>query len=145
MVFDGALNWVFGSLIKWSPLVGMIVISFILMLMTTLVYKYFTDQVAMKNLKDEMKAIQEEMKKSKDDAAKVMELQKKSFAKMIESFKHQIKPMLITFVPFIILFPWLRNAYTSYGDIFLGMGWFGTYFVFGIAFNIILRKVLRVH
>ena len=115
------------------------------MLMTTLVYKYFTDQEAMKNLKEEMKAIQEEMKNSKNDAAKVMELQKKSFSKMLESFKHQIKPMLITFVPFIILFPWLREAYTIYEDIFLGMGWFGTYFVFGIAFNIILRKILKVH
>ncbi|MBU2639564.1 MAG: DUF2232 domain-containing protein [Nanoarchaeota archaeon] len=145
MVFDGFLNSILGGFISWNPLLALIIISFILMLITTLIYKYFTDQEAMKHLKEEMKEIQEEMKKAKDDAGKMMELQKQSFSKMIESFKHQLKPMLITFVPFIILFPWLRGIYTPMGDLFLGMGWFGNYLIFGIVFNIILRKILKVH
>ena len=59
MVFDGFLNSIFGGFIAWNPLVALIVISFVLMLITTLIYKYFTDQEAMKNLKDEMKEIVE--------------------------------------------------------------------------------------
>ena len=145
MVFDGALNSAFGWLISWNPLGGLIIISFLLMLMTTLIYKYFTDQEAMKNLKLEMKEIQDQMKEFKDDTSKVMELQKQSFSKMMESFKHQLKPMLITFVPFMVLFPWLRTVYTPMGDLIFGFGWFGTYFIFGIGFNIILRKILKVH
>ena len=145
MVFDGFLNSIFGSFIEWNPLYALIAISFGLMLITTLIYKYFTDQEAIKSLKAEMKEIQAEMKEFKDDPSKMMELQKKSFSKMIESFKHQIKPMLITFVPFFILFPWLRGIYSPLGDIFWKLGWFGTYFLFGIAFNIILRKLLKVH
>lgn len=145
MVFDGFLNSIFGWLINWHPLGALIIISFILTLITTLVYKYFTDQEAMKSLKEEMKEIQNEMKQVKDNPTKMMELQKQSFSKMMESFKHQIKPMLITFVPFLILFPWLSGAYTPYGKLFIGLGWFGTYFVFGIIFNIILRKLLKVH
>ncbi|MAF51121.1 MAG: hypothetical protein CMH64_03445 [Nanoarchaeota archaeon] len=142
---SGFLNSIFGGFIDWNPLWALIVISFFLMLITTLIYKYFTDQEAMKALKQEMKDIQNEMKEFKEDPAKMMELQKKSFSKMGESFKHQIKPMLITFVPFIILFPWLREVYVPRGDLLFGIGWFGTYFIFGIGFNIILRKLLKVH
>lgn len=145
MVFDSFFNSILGGFIKWSPLISLLVISFFLMLITTLIYKFFTDQTAMKNLKEEMKEIQEQMKKSKDDPGKMMELQKKSFSKMMESFRHQIKPMLITFVPFVILFPWLRGSYIPYGKLFIGLGWFGTYFVFSIIFNILLRKLLKVH
>jgi uncharacterized membrane protein (DUF106 family) len=145
MVFDNFLNSTLGVFIQWDPFYGLLVISFILMLLTTLIYKYFTDQEAMKSLKQEMKDIQKEMKEFKDDPAKMMELQKQSFSKMMESFKHQIKPMLITFVPFFILFPWLRGSYEGQGDLFLGFGWFGTYFIFGLIFNLLLRKLLRVH
>ena len=145
MVFESFFNTIFGGLISWNPLYALILFSFILMLMTTLVYKYFTDQEAMKSLKAEMKEIQNQMKESKEDADKMMELQKQSFSKMIESFKHQIKPMLITFIPFALLLPWLRATYTPYGNLFIGLGWFGTYIIFGLVFNIILRKLLKVH
>lgn len=145
MVFDSFFNSVFGGLIEWNPLGALIIISFILMLLTTLVYKYFTDQEAMKSLKEEMKEIQNQMKEVKDEPGRMMELQKQSFSKMIESFKHQIKPMLITFVPFAILLPWIRATYTPYGNLFIGLGWFGTYMIFGLAFNILLRKLFKVH
>ncbi|MBI2507584.1 DUF106 domain-containing protein [Candidatus Woesearchaeota archaeon] len=145
MVFENFFNSIFGWLISWDPLAGMFTITFILMLFTTLIYKYFTDQEALKSIKEEIKDIQKEMKEFKHDSKRVMELQKKSFEKTIETFKHQIKPMLITFVPFVILLPLIRNAYTPYGKIFLGMGWFGTYFVLTIIFNITLRKLLKVH
>lgn len=145
MVFDGLFNSIFGGLITWNPLWALAIISFILMLITTLIYKYFTDQKAMKAIKDEMKDIQNEMKEVKDNPEKLMELQKQSFSKMMESFKHQLKPMAITFIPFLILFPWLRNVYSPMGDILFGLGWFWTYFIFAIAFNIALRKVLKVH
>ena len=145
MVLDGFFNSVFSGLIAWNPTAALAIISFVLMMFVTLIYKYFTDQEALKSIKQEIKDIQNEMKEFKHDTQKVMELQKKSFQKTIETFKHQIKPMLITFIPFVILLPLLRNAYTPYGKIFLGMGWFGNYIIFTIAFNILLRKLLRVH
>ena len=145
MVLDGFFNSVFGGLIAWNPAAVLAIISFVLMLFVTLIYKYFTDQEALKSIKQEIKEIQNEMKEFKHDTQRVMELQKKSFQKTIETFKHQIKPMLITFIPFVILLPLLRNAYTPYGKIFLGMGWFGNYIIFTIVFNILLRKLLRVH
>jgi uncharacterized membrane protein (DUF106 family) len=145
MVFENFLDSLFGGFIAINPLIAIIVISFVLMLLTTLVYKFFSDQKAMKKLKNEMKEIQKEMKEFKDDPSKMMQLQKQSFSKMMESFKYQIKPMLITFVPFIILFPWLRSAYEPYGDLIFGLGWFGTYFIFGMVFNILLRKLMKVH
>jgi len=68
MVLESFFDSIFGSLITWNPLYALIIISFVLMLMTTLVYKYFTDQEAMKSLKAEMKEIQAQMKESKEDA-----------------------------------------------------------------------------
>ncbi len=145
MVFDSFFNSIFGGLISWNPLGALILISFVLMLITTLVYKYFTDQEAMKNLKEEMKDIQNRMKEAKNEPGKMMELQKQSFSKMMESFRHQLKPMLITFVPFAILLPWLKSAFEPHGNLFIGLGWFGTYIIFGLGFNILLRKLLKVH
>ncbi|MEK6856633.1 MAG: EMC3/TMCO1 family protein [Nanoarchaeota archaeon] len=145
MVLDNFFNSTLGGLINWNPLASLAIISFVLMLFTTLIYKYFTDQEALKSIKLEIKAIQNEMKEFKHDTQKVMELQKKSFQKTIETFKHQIKPMIITFIPFVILLPWLGNAYIPHGKIFLGMGWLGNYLILSIVFNIGLRKLLRVH
>ncbi len=145
MVLDNFFNSTLGGLVEWNPLTSLAIISFVLMLFTTLIYKYFTDQEALKSIKLEIKEIQNEMKEFKHDTQKVMELQKRSFQKTIETFKHQIKPMLITFIPFVILLPWLRSAYTPHGDLFLGMGWFGNYLILSIVFNIGLRKLLRVH
>ena len=145
MVLDSFFNSIFGWLITWNPPAALAIISFLLMLFTTLIYKYFTDQEALKSIKQEIKEIQSEMKEFKHDTQKVMELQKRSFEKKIEKFKNKIKPMLITFIPFIVLLPWLRNAFIPHGKIFLGMGWFGNYLVLSIIFNIVLRKLLKVH
>jgi|SRR3989344_1230966 len=146
MVLDNFVNILFSWTLKFGYMWGIIIIAFILTLLTTLVYKYFTDQEALKNIKEENKKLQEEMKSHKGNPAKMAELQKQALQKgLIEPMKHQIKPLLITFLPFILIFGWLRTTYGDVGTIFLGMGWFGTYFIFSIIFSMALRKVLKVH
>ena len=145
MVLDNFFNIIFGWTIKIGPLFGIIFISFLITLLSTLAYKYFTDQNALKLLKEDHKRIQEEMKKHKDDAKKIAELNKEALQKSLEPFKHQIKPLLITFIPFILIFAWLRTAYVNTGDLFLGIGWFGNYILFSFVFSIALRKLLKVY
>lgn len=129
-----------------SPLTGIIFVSFILTLLSTLAYKLFTDQKLMKDVKDEMKDIRKEMKEFAHDPAKVAELQKRSLEKSANQMKQSFKPMLITIIPFLLVFNWLRTEYEVLTVNFLGISsWFWTYFIFTIIFSIVLRKLLKVH
>lgn len=130
---------------RTAALIGIVFISFLITLLSTLVYKYFTDQNALKQIKEDNKKLQAQMKEHKGNVSKMAELQKEALQKgLIEPMKHQVKPLLITFIPFILIFGWLRATYESTGDIFLSFGWFGTYIIFSIVFSIVLRKLLKV-
>tara|TARA_Y100000031_G_C8061635_1_gene310900 strand:+ start:225 stop:659 length:435 start_codon:yes stop_codon:yes gene_type:complete len=144
-MLDSFFNAIFGSVIESSPVGGIILISFILTLLITVAYKYFTDQEVLKSLKQEMKEMRKEMKEFKDDPKKMMELQKKSMQKSMEQMKMTFKPMLITLLPLLVVFSWLRATYTDLGDVFLGLSWIWTYIIFSIVFSMTLRKILKVH
>ncbi len=142
LFFDLSLGWT----LKLGPLYGIIIVSFVITLITTVVYKYATDQEALKKLKDENKELQAKMKEHKENPAKIKEINSELAKKSMESLKHQIKPMIITFLPLFLIFGWLRKSYAgSTENIFLIFGWFGTYFVFSFIFSIVLRKVLKVY
>ncbi len=145
MVLDSTLNFLLGWTIKLAKPWGIVIVSFIITLLTTLVYKYFTDQEALKKIKEDNKKLQEEMKNHKDNPTKMAELQKEMLQKsLIEPMKHQVKPLIITFLPFLLIFGWLRTTYQTAGPMLFGLEWFGTYFVTSIIFSIILRKLLKV-
>lgn len=146
MVFDSFFNAIFGSLISWNPLIALIIISFILTLLITIAYKYLTDQEVMKSLKLEIKEFQKQIKESKNDTAKMMELNKRSMEKNMQYMMKSFKPTLITLIPIIIIFNWIRNAYNGLELNFLGINsWIWIYIIFSIVFSIGLRKLMRVH
>ncbi|MBI4447344.1 DUF106 domain-containing protein [Candidatus Woesearchaeota archaeon] len=127
---------------------GLIIISFILTLIVTLAYKFFTDQKLMKELKEEMKALQKEVKELKDHPEKMMEAQKKAMEKNMKYLMHSMKPTLITFIPIILIFGWLRQYYTAIGNPDLppfGLTWIWTYIIFSLVMSIALRKILKIY
>ena len=63
---------------------GIFIISFIATLLILLVYKFMSDQEAMKRLKQEAKDIQGRIKEIKEDPAKIMELQKGAMEKQMQ-------------------------------------------------------------
>ncbi|MEA3378068.1 MAG: EMC3/TMCO1 family protein [Nanoarchaeota archaeon] len=143
-IFDPTLGRVLNSLPQpW----GLLIISFLLTALITLVYKYATDQEIMGTLKGDIKSLQNEMKQFKDNPSKAMELQKKAMSKNMEYMKYSFKPMLITFIPLIIIFGWLRGHYTVIGnpDVFFGLSWLWSYIIFSMVFSILIRKILKVH
>ena len=105
---DPALNFIFGPLLKLPPFWGILVISFIISVIIVLVYKFFTNQKVMKELKDETKALQKQMKELKDDPKKAMEVQKKAMQTNMQYMMKSMKPTLITFIPIILIFGWLQ-------------------------------------
>lgn len=147
MVLDSFFNAIFGWAIEVSQIFGLFIISLVLTLFTTLVYKLATDQEALKTIKEEMKDLRADMKRFKDDPEKMMELNKISVEKSMIQMKNSFKPMLITFIPLIIVFGWLRNTYNETELNFLGFidSWLITYIIISVAVSIILRKIMKVH
>jgi|SRR3989344_8286932 len=144
MALNNFFNFIFGWAVNINPLTGMIVISFFLTLIVTLVYKWTTDQAMMKSLKDELKQHQKEMKDHKGDPKKMMEIQGRAMEKNMKYFMHSLKPMIITFIPLILVFGWLKETYNGI-DVLFGLSWIWSYIIFSMIFSIILRKVMKVY
>ena len=96
----------------------------------------------MKNLKDELTAIQKELKGSKENPKQAIEIQKRLMEKNMKYMMKSVKPMLITFIPLIIILGWLK---TTYQDIQLPLGWIWVYLISSLIFSIVLRKLLKIY
>ena len=149
MAVDKIFGFLFGWAVAISPLLGIIFISFILSLISTISWKYLTDQTLLKSIREKASAMKEEFKKHKDDPKKISELNsnfaKENWEAMKTQYKQSIKPMIVTIVPFALAFVWIRKTYEPFGDIFLGMGGIWSYIVFSIIFSMILRKIMKVY
>ena len=119
MVFENLLNPVLGPLLKLPSLLAIIILSFLISLIITLIYKYTTNQNLMKELKDEMKEFQKQIKELRSDPQKAMEVQKKAMKTNIKYMSHSMRSTLFTFLPIIIIFGWM-NAHLSYDPILPG-------------------------
>ena len=92
-MFDNFFNMLFAPVMVLSAPYNLMILSLILTVFITLVYKYVTDQELMKSLKAEIKVIQKEMKQFKEDPKKVMEIQKKAMEKNMKYMMHSFKPI----------------------------------------------------
>ena len=105
------LNFLFGWTEALPPFWAIIILSFIIALIITFCYKWFTDQDLMKRLKTELKEFQKEMKELKEHPEQVMAIQKKAMETNMKYMTQSLKPTLITFIPIILIFGWLQATY----------------------------------
>jgi len=135
-----------GALINWNVTWGLIALTFIITLITTLFQKYTTDQVTLREIKQEQKEAKKEMDKYKDHPEKLMEFQKKQFGSMGKMMKLSMRPMIYTGVPIILFFRWFMDIFTDLGNPkFIGfLPWFWFYLIVSIVISSILRKILKV-
>lgn len=150
MVLENFFNLVFGPIIKLGSPFNILIISFILTLIVNLAMKFFTNQKIMKALKEEGELFKEEMKKFKNDPQKLIEIQKKSMETSLKYLKHSLPATLVTLLPLLLIFGWLRQTFPPEKDLLslpfgISLGWLGSYILFSIIFNIILRKILKIH
>ena len=112
MVFGSFWSWFMGLPHFW------IIFSFALVttLITTIIYKYATDQKRLKEIKTKLKALRKKQKEYKNDTKKVMALQKDMMSLNMEMMKQSFKSMLYTFIPLILLFTWM-SANIAYDPI----------------------------
>ncbi len=112
------------TIIQTNPRISIIVLSFIVTLFITIVNYFMTDRKRMKEIKEKQK--------------KMMEINKQMMEDMPEQLKHSFKPMLVTIIPLLILFKWLRATFAITA---LAGSWFWWYIIASIVFSMILRKV----
>jgi len=129
------------ELVNMYPKASVIIVSALVTIFTTLVYKYTSNQNRIKELKAVQKACQIKIKTVKDDPKKMMEIQKQMMACTGEMMKYTMKPTLYTMIPLLILIVWLNKLFTATS---LGKGWIWWYIVSGILSSIIFRKVLKI-
>jgi len=126
---------------------NLIIFSLALSVALTLSYKYITNQKLMKELKDEMKIYQKEMKEHKNNPEKMLDLQKKVMEKNMKYMMQSFKPTLITMIPVLIIFAWLRAYYVALDDpaVLFGLSWIWVYIIFSVLFSLVLRKLMKVY
>lgn len=144
--FHSILDPTFGTLMLWNPQIGFIIIVAILTFITTIVYKYTTDQKTLKEIKEEQKKIQEEMKKYREHPEKMMEFQKKTLDLTMKAMPITMRPAIFTIIPFIFLLKWFGDFFAIYPFKALGfMHWILGYIVFSIFLSSFIRKILKVN
>ncbi len=142
IAFDPSL----GALLNWDVTIGLLIITAILNLITTLLHKHVTDQDLLKQIKEEQKLVNEEMKLYKSNPEKTMELSKKSMELAFKTFPITMRPVVYTAIPFILLIRWFGDYFKENPAKILGfMSGLWGYIVFFIIFSIIFRKILKVH
>src|SRR3989338_10877564 len=115
MVFDSFFDFVFGPVLALPTFWAVLIMSLLISLIITIIYKYTTNQNLMKEMKDEIKELQKEAKELKDKPAEMMKANKKMMETNMKYMKHSLKPTLITFIPIILIFGWMSShfAYES--------------------------------
>ena len=140
-----ALDPSLGVFLSWHATFGMLIITAIVVLLTTLIQKYTTDQKMLKEIREEQKKIQAEMKQFKEHPEKVMALNKRSMELVMEAMPISMRPFLYTSIPFLLLIRWFGDYFILNPVKILGMSWFWAYLVFTLVLSGIFRKVLKVH
>ncbi len=108
IIFNPVLGWT----LKLHPFFTILIISLVITLLITIVYKYTTNQKDMKQIKGDLKKYQKEMKETKD-MKKLQVVQKKALDLNMKYMMASFKSTIYTFIPIIIIFAWL-NMHIAY-------------------------------
>jgi len=129
------------EMIQANPRISITIISLLVAAFINIVNYFVLDKEEIKSLKEKQKNLQNELKKNKDNPTKMMEIQKEMFTQMGEQMKHSFRPMMITFIPIIIIFSLIRGVYA---ETVLAKSWFWWYFAASIVFSSLMRKILKL-
>ena len=113
-MFGGVLDVIFGPILSLPTLAAIAVFSFLVTMMTTLIYKLVTDQKKMGEIKAKMKDYQNKMREFKDNPEKALGMQKKAMGLNMEYMRHSMKATMYTMIPILIIFSWMNANLAFY-------------------------------
>lgn len=109
---DPVLNPVLGWVLHLPPIAGIAILCVIITFVSTLLYKYTTDQTLLRQVREETKALQAQAKAQKDNPEKALETNQKMMAVSMRGMKENFKSIIWTFLPMLIIFGWLTSHFT---------------------------------
>lgn len=136
MAFDYLLPF-----IQSYPKISIIIAALGVSLLISVINYFVLDKERMREIKKKQTELQEEMKKHKDNPQKMMELQKEMMSHMGETMKHSFKPMLITLIPILFIFGFMKNAFATTE---IAKTWIWYYIGTSIVGSIIFRKLFNL-
>lgn len=97
----------------------------------------------MKEIKQKQKDLQGEIKahQKAGNHEKVLELNKEMMSYVSETLKHSLKPMLITIVPILIFFSYLKGAFAQTS---IAGSWIWYYLIGAVFSSMIFRKLFKM-
>jgi uncharacterized membrane protein (DUF106 family) len=109
MALNSLLDPVLSPLLSLGPFYTILIVCLFISLLTTIIYKYTTDQEKLKELKADMKRLQKKATAfSKDGKSdKAMAIQKDLMKMNMTFMKSSFRSTLFTFLPIILFFGWL--------------------------------------
>ena len=109
---DPIFNW----LLNFHPFIATLIISIIFGAITTLVYKFASNQKKIKELKDKQKSLQKKIKEiPKTEPEKIMKLNSEMMKISGPLMKETFKPTMWTLIPSLLILTWMAAnlAYAS--------------------------------
>ena len=103
-IFDPILN---PLLINLGPFWSLLIVTIFVSLLTTIIYKYATNQTEMRSLKESMNRYKKKISKVKKDPDKSLKLQSEMMKVNGQYMKHSFKSMIFTIVPLMLFLGWL--------------------------------------
>lgn len=125
-----------------NPKGAVVLLSVGVTFLMTLITKFFTDQIKMKELKERQKELQKKSKEARGDLKEMEKINQEILTISMEMMKHSFKPLLITIVPIIFMFSWAKKAFALTP---LASSWIWWYIGASIISSIIMRKIMKVH
>lgn len=127
--------------IQAYPRASIIGIAILLSFFISLINFFVLDKEKMMEGKQKQKELQEKMKQYKNDPAKMMELNKEMMGHIGSNFKHSFKPMIITMVPILVVFGWIKGVFA---ETIISGSWFWWYLGSAIASSLVFRKLFKL-
>ena len=180
VIFQG-LNTIFNPILALdpnpqNPALAVLIIAFIVSLITTIANKYMVDQDALNEQQAKIKDLNKRLRdaQKRGDGKEVSKIQAEQMAAMGDQtamMTNQFKPVIVTMVPILLIFWWMRSSaihnlviilpktvywviltplWHALGSFWLGgkatipygIGWLLWYFICTFSMSQIIRKYL---
>jgi len=131
------------SLMQQNPKASIIIIGFIVSFLISLINYFVLDKEKVRDTKVKQKALQKQIKEHQKagNHAKMMELNKEMMTLTMDMMRHSFKPMIITFIPIILLIGFIRDIYTETA---ISGSWIWYYIGSALVSSLIFRKVFKL-
>jgi uncharacterized membrane protein (DUF106 family) len=133
----------FLAFIQQNPRISIIFIALAISFLITLVNYFLLDKERLRDIKEKQKTIQKQIKEHQKagNHEKVLELNKELMGHAGEMMRHSLKPMLITLIPILLLFSFIRGIFV---ETVISKTWFWYYLVSAMVGSIIFKKLFNL-